>query len=106
MSFKAVLDRWQETPAVVTTEAAYGIRLDIDDAARVKALAALFPGIDEETVIADLLRAALDAVEAAMPYQPGERVIQEDDYGDPVYEDAGLTPRYVELVRAQREGLS
>ena len=105
MTFKALLDRWQDTPAVVNTEARYAIRLAVDDAARVEALAELFPGIDAETVIADLLRTALDATEAAMPYEPGERVIQEDEFGDPVYEDAGLTPRYVELVRTHRDKL-
>lgn len=105
MSFKALLERWRDTPATVTTESAYDIRLDVDDAARVEALAALFPGIDAETVIADLLHAALDATEAAMPYEAGERVIAEDEFGDPVFEDVGLTPRYVELVRARRDDL-
>ncbi|MEL6198761.1 MAG: type 1 pili tip component [Pseudomonadota bacterium] len=106
MSFKALLERWRDTPATVTTESTYAIRLDVDDAARVEALAALFPGIDAETVIADLLHAALDAAEAAMPYEAGERVIAEDEFGDPVFEDVGLTPRYVELVRARRDDLN
>lgn len=105
MGFKALLERWRDAPAVVTTESRYAIRLDVDDAARVEALAALHPGVDAETVIADLLNAALDATEAAMPYEQGERVLQEDEFGDPVYEDAGMTPRYVELVRAHRDKL-
>ncbi|MEM9321371.1 MAG: type 1 pili tip component [Pseudomonadota bacterium] len=106
MSFKALLERWRDTPVTVTTESAYAIRLDVDDAARVEALAALFPGIDAETVIADLLHAALDATEAAMPYEAGERVIAEDEFGDAIFEDVGLTPRYVELVRARRDDLN
>lgn len=105
MSFKTLLDRWQQEPCVVTTDARYQIRLDIDDAARVKALSEMFDGISEETVIADLLHVALDATEAAMPYQPGDTVIQEDDHGDPVYADAGLTPRYVALLRDAKSKL-
>ncbi|MEO0574141.1 MAG: type 1 pili tip component [Pseudomonadota bacterium] len=105
MSFKSLLERWQQQPHVVTTDARYNIRLDIDDAARVRALSELFDGIDEDTVIADLLHTALDAAEAAMPYQPGDTVIQEDDHGDPVYADAGLTPRYVALLRDAKSTL-
>ena len=39
-----------------------------------------------------LLRAGLDEIEAAMPYERGPKVISRDDQGDPVYEDVGLTP--------------
>ena len=105
MTFKALLQRWQDAPATVKTDARYAIRLDVDDAARVEALAELFPGIDTDTVLADLVSTALDQVEAAMPYRQGERIIQRDEFGDPVYEDTGLTPRYVELVRAHRDKL-
>lgn len=105
MTFRALLDRWQDTPKIVRTEARYRIRLDPDDAARVEALAELFPGIDSDTVLADLIGAALDATEAAMPYRPGDKVIENDEFGDPIFEDVGLTPRYVALVRAQRDKL-
>lgn len=102
MAFQELLQRWQDTPAVTQSEQRYAIRLDVDDAARVEALAALFPGLSEETVIADLLHAALDATEAAMPYEPSEEIIGRDDHGDPMFADGGLTPRYVALVRKLR----
>ncbi len=44
MGFKALLERWRDTPAVVTTESRYSIRLAVDDAARVEALVELHPG--------------------------------------------------------------
>ena len=78
MSFRALLEKWQSQPAVTKTPAQYQIRLDVDDAARVEALADLFPGIDAETVIADLLSAALNATEAAMPYEPGDEAVAQD----------------------------
>ncbi|MEL6367858.1 MAG: type 1 pili tip component [Pseudomonadota bacterium] len=102
MPFQQLLQRWQQTPVANQSESRYAIRLDVDDAARVEALAALFPGLDTETIIADLLHVALDAAEAAMPYEPSEEVIGHDDHGDPMFADGGLTPRYVELVREAR----
>ncbi|MEL7310753.1 MAG: type 1 pili tip component [Pseudomonadota bacterium] len=102
MAFQDLLQRWQNTPAVNQSEQRYAIRLDVDDAARVEALAELFPGLNQESIIADLLHAALDAAEAAMPYEPSEEIIGRDDHGDPLFADGGLTPRYVELVRKLR----
>ena len=105
MSFKALLDRWQVDPAPPLADERYSIRLPVDDAARIAALAELFPEIPAERIIADLLHAGLEEVEAAMPYEAGERVIREDEFGDPVYEDVGMTPRFVELVRQKRAAL-
>ncbi|HZW60436.1 MAG TPA: type 1 pili tip component [Woeseiaceae bacterium] len=102
MRFKTLLDAWSNRQATELTEERYAIRLSVDDAARLEALAELFPAIDTEQVVTDLLSAALDEVETAMPYVPGQRVIREDEFGDPVYEDVGLTPKFLELTRRQR----
>lgn len=45
-----------------------------------------------------LFETLLQEIEARMPYRPGPRVIREED-GDPVYEDIGPTPRYLEIIR-------
>ncbi len=105
MTFKALLDAWaaQENPAL--TSETYAVRMTTADAARVHALAELFEGVDEERIITDLLRAALDELQAAIPYQAGSKVIREDEFGDPVYEDRGLTPRFLELARGYKESL-
>jgi hypothetical protein len=47
----------------------------------------------------------LDEIAAAMPYEKGPKVISRDDHGDPVYEDVGLTPRFVELTRKYKKNL-
>ena len=99
MKFKALLDRWKKSAAPPRTAAEYAFRLSLDDASRLHALAALFPGRQIEELVTDLLHAALEEVAAAMPYEPGPRIISHDDHGDPVYEDVGLTPRFVELAR-------
>ena len=105
VKFKALLDRWKKENDPATTAEAYAVRLPIDDAARLQALTELFPGHAVEDLITDLLHAALDEVAASMPYEPGPRVISRDDHGDPVYEDAGLAPRFIELSRKHKRAL-
>jgi hypothetical protein len=99
VKFKPLLDRWKRNSVPVRTAKEYPIRLELDDASRLQALAELFPGQPIESLIADLLRAGLDEIAAAMPYERGPKIISRDDQGDPVYEDIGLTPRFVELTR-------
>jgi hypothetical protein len=41
-----------------------------------------------------------------MPYEPGTRVISTDEQGDPVFEDTGPTPRFMELSRKHRRSLA
>jgi hypothetical protein len=105
VKFKPLLDRWKKEPAPVRTAREYAVRLPLDDAARLHALAALFPGRQIEELITDLLHSGLDEVAAAMPYEPGPKIISRDDQGDPVYEDVGLTPRFIELSRQFKKSL-
>ncbi len=103
MRFKELLDSWRDNAAEARTTHEYSVRLPLDDAARLHALADLFPGRTTEQLISELLSAALLEVAAAMPYVPGTKVISTDEQGDPVYEDAGQTPRFEELTRRYSE---
>jgi hypothetical protein len=105
VKFKPLLDRWKKEAAPVRTAKEYAIRLELDDASRLHALAELFPGQPLEVIITDLLHAGLDEIAAAMPYERGPKVISRDDQGDPLYEDIGLTPRFVELTRQLKKKL-
>ena len=105
MTFKALLDAWAAEHEPTRTSDTYEVHLTTEDAAKVHALAELFPGTGVERVITDLLSVALEQVEAAIPYEPGDTVIREDDFGDPVYEDTGLTPRFLDLVKKHRKRL-
>lgn len=105
MRFKQLLDSWNQERKPPQTRDCYSIKLAVNDAARLRALVELHPGTDEERIVTDLLSAAIDEVEAAMPYVPGGKVIREDDHGDPVYEDTGMTPKFLELVRKHRNEL-
>lgn len=101
MSFKETLDAWAAAEPPQKTSKAYAIPLTVEDAARVAALSELFPGVDEERIIGDLLSVALEQIEADMPYEAGDRVIREDEFGDPVFEDTGLSPKFRRLLKAK-----
>ena len=105
MKFKPLLDRWKKASAPLKTAREYAVKLPLDDAARLHALAELFPGQTIEEIVTDLLGAGLDEIAAAIPYERGPKVISRDDQGDPVYEDIGLTPRFVELTRKYKKNL-
>jgi len=105
VKFKPLLDRWKKVASPELTARQYAVRLPLEDAARLRALSELFPGQDVEAIITDLLHAGLDEIEAAMPYERGPKVISRDDQGDPVYEDIGLTPRFIELSRKFKKEL-
>lgn len=106
MSFKDLLDSWHQSVAAPRTARSYAVRLPVDDAAQLAALADMFPGRAPEQLISELLTVALKELAAAMPYVAGTRVISTDEYGDPVYEDIGPTPRFIELARIHRRALA
>ena len=105
VKFKSLLERWKKTASPQKTAHEYAIRLPVDDAARLQALKELFPGQSIEDLLTDLLHASLDEIAAAMPYERGPKVISRDDQGDPVYEDIGLTPKFVELARKCKKSI-
>jgi hypothetical protein len=105
VSFKELLDSWRQSAAAPRTAMTYAVRLTVDDAAQLAALAQMFPGRSAEQLISELLTVALKELAAAMPYVAGRRVISTDEQGDPVYEDIGPTPRFMELARLHRRAL-
>jgi hypothetical protein len=105
VSFKALLESWRQTASEPRTANQYLVRLPLDEAARLQALVEMFPGRTAEQLITELLSAALQELATAMPYVPGSKVISTDEQGDPVYEDVGPTPRFMELARKNRRKL-
>lgn len=105
MSFKELLESWRETAAAPRTARKFAVHLPLDEAAQLQALAEMFPGRAPEQLITELLGAALKELAAAMPYVAGKRVISTDEQGDPIYEDVGPTPRFMQLARSYRQRL-
>jgi hypothetical protein len=94
---KQLLDEWsrqgQTRPRVKTLK----VELSEADYARIRALTELYHDRSEKQIIGELLSAMLDEVEEALPYLPGQTVVAEDEFGDPVYEDIGLSRRFEQL---------
>ena len=97
MRISDLLNRWHRHEASYTGSLPQSLHLPLRDMARIQALRVMFPNCTEEEILADLLHAALDELEAAMPYVPGGKIIAEDDQGDPIFEDLGPTPRFFTL---------
>lgn len=106
MRIKDLHTKWQQAAGTRRTAREYAVRLPLHDAARIHALAELYPGRNETEIITDLLSTALDELEAAMPYIQGNRIIAEDEQGDPIYEDVGPTPKWLELSREHERRLN
>jgi hypothetical protein len=93
VSVKHRLNHWEAACGNEREMEEFVVRLSLKDAARIRALSDVFPGQAEGQIIADLLDAALKELLGEIPYVKGDKVIAEDELGDPIYEDVGLTPR-------------
>lgn len=101
-----LLCTWEREARTEPAAKEYRLDLSLENAARLAALAAMYPGRDQQRLLGELVAAALDELERAMPYVPGGKVIAEDELGDPIYEDLGPTPRFYELKRRFEEELA
>lgn len=97
MQVQELMSSWEKQSQKSTEQEKYQVRLTLRDAARIEALTGLYPGLNRSELISQLIGAALDEVEKQMPYKPGNKVVSVDELGDPLYEDVGLTPKYLEL---------
>lgn len=82
------------------------MHLDIEAAARLAALAEMYPKRSPEELMGELLGAALEELEASFPYIQGQHVVATDEEGDPLYEDVGPTPRFLALSRRYLQDLT
>lgn len=103
MKVRQLIESWQSDAGAPRPDCELRLPLTAADHAKLHALSDLYPGRDIETLARELLQAALLEVEEAMPYVPGQKVIGEDEFGDPIYEDIGPTPRFLELARRYLE---
>jgi len=106
MRIKDLLQQWEESASATLTAREYCLRLPVDEAAKIAALAEMYPLRTEEQIITELVATALAEVEVALPYVQGPRIIAEDDQGDPIYEDIGPTPRFLILARKHAQRLA
>lgn len=99
MKVSELLRLWEQTANGKLTEKEYRVRLPVEDAAKLQALADMYPRRSLSDIITDLLAAALHDVESSLPYVRGDNIVARDEQGDPLYEDVGPTPLYLDLTR-------
>ncbi|WP_425916156.1 pilin assembly protein [Pseudomonas sp. GWSMS-1] len=106
MKIRELVQHWQENAQGRLSATPYQIHLDLEAAARLAALQEMYPKHHVEELLGELLGAALDELEASLPYVKGSKVVATDELGDPLYEDIGLTPRFLALSRRHLQRLS
>ena len=99
MKVKDLINEWESKAGEKLTVKEYNLKLPLHDAARLEALANMYPGRTLTQIATELLSAALDELEEAFPYIQGNHVIANDDYGDPIYDDAGPTSKFIGLTK-------
>lgn len=99
MTMRKLLDHWQSLVRNPEPRVDLSVALPRHDAARIYALAEMYPGLNVEEILGDVIHAALDELQEALPYVNGPRQVAEDEFGNPVYEDVGPTPRFLTLTQ-------
>ena len=99
MHLKELVNQWESHAQGVLTKDTYAVHLRAEDAAKLDALAEMYPKRSKEQLICELLSAALGQLEASFPYVQGTTVVATDEMGDAIYEDIGPTPRFMELTK-------
>lgn len=105
MKFDELIERWEREAAGELEQEHLAVRLPLESAARLEALAEIYPLRTREQLVTELLNVALDQVVERLPYVKGDKVIAHDEEGDPIFEDVGHTPRYLEAVHRHMERL-
>ncbi|MEE4145436.1 MAG: type 1 pili tip component [Halieaceae bacterium] len=101
-----LIEKWETEAAGELDPEACRVHLPLESVARLDALAEMFPPRTREQLVSELLAMALDQVAASFPYIEGDEIIARDEEGDPVFQDVGHTPRYLELVRKHLQKLT
>lgn len=105
MKIRELVRHWEENAKGRLTRNRYQIQLDLEAAARLAALAEMYPKRQPEDMLGELIGAALEELEAGLPYVKGSQVVATDEQGDPLYEDIGPTPRFLALSRKHLQDL-
>jgi len=105
MRISELVREWENSATGRMSTAQYTIPLDIESAARLAALAEMYPKRTTEELLGELVGAALEGIETSLPYEQGTKVISTDEQGDPIYEDIGPTPRFLALSRKHLQRL-
>ena len=89
-----LLDVWEKQGRRQQQMTGLQITLSYDDRAKISALSEVYH-LSESQLLSSILHASLKEIEQGMPYKAGSKVIREEE-GEPIYEDVGPTPAYLQ----------
>lgn len=99
MSLKELVTQWEANAHGNLTNETYAVHLLVEDAAKLDALAEMYPKRTKEQLLSELVSAAFGQLEASFPYVQGPTVVATDEMDDAIYEDIGPTPRFMALTK-------
>ena len=105
MKIRELAQHWEHNAKGRLTHNHIQIRLDLESAARLAALSEMYPKRQPQELLGELIGAALEELEASLPYVKGSQVVATDEQGDPLYVDIGPTPRFLALSRKYLQSL-
>ncbi|MAL99720.1 pilin assembly protein [Hydrocarboniclastica marina] len=105
MKIRELVRYWDKHARGRLTQDTYTVALSEQNAGYLERLEQLYPLKSREELIRDLVSAALDELETSFPYVQGERVVAYDEEGYEIYEDAGITPKYLTLSQKYMQEL-
>jgi len=97
MKIKDLVNYWDKHARGRLTRDAYFADPSDQHHKRLEKLAALYPMKSSQDLMRDLISAALDELETSFPYVQGSKVVAFDEDGFEIYEDQGMTPRFISL---------
>ena len=105
MKIKDLVNYWDKHARGRLTRDTYHANLSDQHRQQLEKLAALYPMKSSQDLMRDLISAALDELETSFPYVQGSRVVAFDEDGFEIYEDSGLTPRFISLSQKHIQDL-
>ena len=104
--YRTIQTKWDNFGRGKLSRHEYPVYLSENDAQRIEYLMDKYPRLSLEEIIRDLISAALEDVTEFFPYQQGENIVAYDELGDAIYEDQGLTPKFLALTKKHRHVMS
>ena len=105
MRLGQLVNHWEQHARGRLADEQVTVRLPEEGEKRLEALAQQYPLKSREALLRDLISAALTDLEVCFPYREGSRVVARDEDGFEIYEDAGMTPRFLNLSRKYMQQL-
>jgi len=105
MKIKQLVSYWDKHAQGRLTAEPYMAKLSESHSKQLEQLAELYPMKTSSELLRDLVSAALDELETSFPYVQGEKVVAHDEDGFEIYEDIGMTPKFIEYSQRHMEKL-